>query len=120
MCGNDGRINMKVVINRCYGGFSLSREAVLLARKLSGNKKWGGACIKGDKYKDHEICASDYGFVDVERTDRWLVKVVELLNAKANGSHAKLRVVEIPDGTRYTIDDYDGMEYIDEEHQSWY
>ena len=31
----------KVVINICYGGFSLSREAVLRAREISGDPKWG-------------------------------------------------------------------------------
>ena len=31
----------KVVYNACYGGFSLSREAVILARELSGDPEWG-------------------------------------------------------------------------------
>lgn len=30
----------KIAYNADYGGFSLSREAVELARKLSGNPKW--------------------------------------------------------------------------------
>ena len=42
----------KVVYNGCYGGFSLSREAILLARELSGNPTWGGACLKGEIYEE--------------------------------------------------------------------
>lgn len=111
---------MKVVINRCYGGFSVSRKAVLLARKLSGNPKWGGPTIKGDIYDDGTKADCDYGYVyGVERHDPILVQVVEKLGKKANGSLAELSVVEVPDGVKYTIEDYDGIEHIAEEHRTW-
>lgn len=104
---------IKVVYNDCYGGFGLSREAVLLARKLSGNPNWGGPCIIGDVYAGGVLVADDYGHCDnVARTDEFLVKVVEILGDKANGRYAKLKITSVPKGTKYRIDEYDGMESV--------
>lgn len=104
-------MSYKVVINRCYGGFSLSREAVLLGRGLSGDPEWGGPTITGDKYDNGEPVDSDYGYVKLPRHDKVLVEVVEKLGKAAGGSHADLKVKEI--GSRYyVIDEYDGMESI--------
>lgn len=54
-----------------------------------------------------------------DRADPLLVQVVEELGEKSYGEFGKLKVVEIPDGTDYEIDDYDGMETIHEKHHSW-
>ena len=110
----------EIVINNDYGGFSLSREAVLLARKLSGNPKWGGATIKGDIYDDGDICDWDYGFVDVPRDDKILVEVVKKLGKKANGCLSSLKIVKIPDDVEWEIEEYDGLETVVEKHRKWY
>lgn len=101
----------KVVINSCYGGFSLSREAVLLAREMTSDPRWYRACIKGDKYDDGEICSYDYGYVYVPRHDPILVRVVEELGEKASGQTAKL-VVERISSNKYRIEEYDGFETV--------
>ncbi len=54
-----------------------------------------------------------------ERDDPMVIRVVEELGEKANGKHAKLKVVEIPDGTKYTVEEYDGNEHIAEAHETW-
>lgn len=54
-----------------------------------------------------------------DRADALLVRVVEELGEAANGAHAKLAVVEIPDGTDYEISEYDGLEHIAEKHRTW-
>ena len=41
-----------------------------------------------------------------------LVQAVEELGERANGGFAKLKVVDIPDGVDYEIDEYDGVESI--------
>ncbi len=87
---------MKIVINRCYGGFGLSEKAMKYL-KLPLNKYIG--------YYD--------------RTDPKLIKCVEKLGDKVNDSCSKLEIVEIPDGTKYEIRDYDGMETVEELHNSW-
>ena len=106
---------MKIVYNACFGGFSLSREAVLRARKISGNPKWGGATIEGDTYEDTgKVVEMDYGFLNdgIKRHDPVLVRVVEELKAKANGSCAKLKIAKVKRGCRYRIDESDGSESV--------
>ncbi len=56
---------------------------------------------------------------NVKRNDPILAAIVEELGDAANGEHAKLNVVEIPDDVEYKIDDYDGRESIHEIHRSW-
>lgn len=103
----------KVVYNTCFGGFGLSREAVLLARELSGDPNWGGPCIKGDVYEGGQVVKYDNGgCYDIKRTDEILVQVVETLGDKASGQFAELRITTVPSGTRYRIDDYDGRESV--------
>lgn len=105
----------KIVINACYGGFSLSREGVLRAREISGDPHWGGACIKGDIYP-HSGKPIDYdlGFLgDIKRHDSVLVRVVEELGELANGTSSKLQIVTLPRGTLYRITEYDGFEDVE-------
>ena len=93
---------MKVVINRCFGGFGLSDAAVeaYFARK--------GKAVD-----------PDFRHRDVPRDDPDLVAVVEELGKKAYGDYAELKVVEVPDGTDWFIDEYDGLEHVAEQHQTW-
>jgi len=101
----------KVVYNACFGGFSLSREAILLGRKLSGDPNWGGACIIGDTYDDGTKVNDDYGGGrDISRHDPILVEVVEQLGEKASGSCANLQIAD-HEGP-YRIDEYDGNESV--------
>jgi len=88
----------KVVINVCYGGFSLSDEARQDYRKRSGKDFW------------------DY---DAERDDPILVSIVEEYGESADGNCAQLKVVEIPDDVEWEIDEYDGFEHIAEKHRTW-
>lgn len=105
----------KVVYNACFGGFSLSRKAILRAREISRNRFWGGACIKGDVYDDGSgICQTNYGHIhNVPRHDLALVQVIEELGDDANGAHAKLKLEALPDGSKYRIDEYDGNESVE-------
>jgi hypothetical protein len=87
----------KIVVNRCWGGFSLSEEAC----KMLGVE-------------------SAYAYdADEKRADPKLIEVVEKLGREADGRFAYLEVVEIPDGIKWHIHDYDGSESIHENHRSW-
>lgn len=90
---------MKVVINRCFGGFQLSEKAY----KYLG-LPWDG---HGFEYDD-------------DRTNSKLVECVEKLGSEASGSLGHLVVVEIPDDIDWYIYNYDGMETIAEQHRVWY
>jgi len=128
----------KIVINNCYGGFSLSDKAFELYLKMKGIK-WvekDGGCYYTIPIKEYERISKkcykedgDYrnvngkGYVlidsDIERDDPTLIQVVEELGKEASGSLAELKIVEIPDDVNWEIDEYDGIETIDEVHRSW-
>lgn len=94
---------MKVVINVCFGGFGLSNQAVDLL------------CERGvDKDQLYNLLYEHKG-----RTDPKLIKVIEELGTEANGVHAELKVVEIPNNVKWHIHEYDGMEHIAEDHETW-
>ena len=87
---------MKIVINRCYGGFGLS-DAARLEMGI-------------DKTVYHG---------DLKRNDKRLIAAVEKLGDAASDELAQLKVVEIPDGIEYTIEEYDGIEWVAEKHRVW-
>jgi hypothetical protein len=77
----------KVVINTCFGGFSISEEALEWLRE-------NGGC-------DYDI-----------RHDPLLVKCVETLGERAWGGSAELKVVEISQPL-YRVGEYDGKEWVE-------
>ena len=113
---------MKVVINKCFGGFGLSHKAVMLYAGMKGiDLKWTKDSICYNYYTvDNEVNTHFYPYHDKDfRTDEVLVQVVATLGEQANGKFAKLRVVEIPDDVQWEISDYDGFETIHEIHRTW-
>ena len=119
---------MKIVINGCYGGFGLSREAELRYLHLKGIKHEVKPTFdhKGKPYtgilgKDHIELEPGKTFYDgnLERDDPALVQTVEELGPKANGFCAGLEVVEIPDGVDWEVEEYDGNEWVSEAHRTW-
>ncbi len=68
---------------------------------------------------DKEIIISDDHRDSQNRTCPNLVKIVEKMGQRANGQHAKLKVIKIPTNIKYFIDEYDGNETVHEEHRSW-
>jgi hypothetical protein len=90
-----------VVINDCYGGFGLSELARDEYKKLAG--------ITDPSWYDR----------DVARDDPYLVKIVKELGSSASGGHAKLKIVEIPGDISWHIAEYDGVEWVAEDHRTW-
>lgn len=138
---------MKVVINRCYGGFSLSNAAYekliewgVPVRAYVEQRRGDDGLYMPEPLNDGEVIfdrrLSDPSemssaisrlretpywdtWTDEKRTHPLIVRVVEELGKKANGRYAELAVVEIPDGVEYTIEEYDGIEHIAEVHRTW-
>lgn len=97
------RGDQKIVINECHGGFGLSRDA------------WVVYCVRrGWDPDDRNL---NDGMVD--RDDPDLIAVVEIMREKANGDHARLKIVEIPHDVEWIIEEYDGREWVAEKHRTW-
>lgn len=69
--------------------------------------------------KKYAEIAIKYARSEIDRTDKNLIKVVRELGKRAGSRFSELKIVEIPDGVEYIIDEYDGMETIQEKHRSW-
>lgn len=137
---------MKIIVNRCFGGFGLSPKAISEYLKLKGKEchfykqDYGKKVYRKISTEDassydtsltkdlgQEVSANwddinPYYFYynNIERNDPDLVKVVESIGVEeASGEMAELEIVEIPDDVQWEIDEYDGSETIHEVHRSW-
>ena len=140
---------MKVVINKCHGGFGLSDDAVFRYHEILGKEVW----IIGDYFPTYSLVPPEerhdvglkfgtptnwhsmsmeekqhwnktyreqtFSTYDMARNDPVLVQVVEELGRNADGRHAELKIVEIPDDVEWQIQEYDGLEWIAEVHRTW-
>ena len=91
----------KVVINTCFGGFSLSEQAMAMFAELKNTSP------------------TQLYLFEVDRSDADLVRVVEQLGRQADGACARLKVVEIPSDVQWDIAEYDGVEHVEEVHRTW-
>ena len=91
----------RVVINDCHGGFGLSDEAIARYMELAGHTE------------------KDYAHRDIPRDDPYLVQVIKELGDRANSAYAKLKIVEIPADVSWHIGEYDGSEWVAEDHRTW-
>lgn len=123
---------MKILVNRCYGGFGISDKAfeeylnrtgqVFYKRKskwspLDSFDYYNVSLEEYDKIRDEEILYLSAS--DIERTDPILIQIIEEMGEESYGFCSQLEVVEIPDGIEYTIEEYDGDEHIAEAHRTW-
>ena len=132
---------MKIVINSCYGGFSLSPKGERRYLELKGLQSYFYKQSKYN-YSDNTLEFTRIDNIDdvpdiffycttydqgktiadypkdifhsrgLKRSDPILVQVVEELGAESFGKCASLEVVDIDKGRWFKIDEYDGYESI--------
>ena len=101
---------MKIVLNKCYGGFSLTKAV----------------------FAELGLDYDDFGYLDNDdfnivsdnylayRAEPKLIAAIEKIGLKdSTGVLASLEIVNIPDDIDWFIDEYNGIETVHEEHQSW-
>ena len=111
----------RIVINTQYGGFGLSREGVLMYLDLAGIPYE----LRPQPDRDTQnregprIVAEGFYERDIPRDDPALVATVRRLGREADGHYATLKIVEVPAGVRWSIEEYDGKEWVAEVHRIW-
>ena len=98
----------EIVINRSYGGFSLSvplQDMIGIYTPYPKNSDFG---ISDDE--DHFLYRSH---------PKLLTNIKALGYDESNGNFAALAIVCIPDDVIWTIDEYDGKEWVSEAHRTW-
>ena len=126
---------MKIVINTCYGGFSLSHTGMKAYYERRGIQLYAFSSTEPhQRLTDEEAsgellvfyCSSpmftEESFVSsrvIKRDDPDLVAVIEELKEAANVIYSKLSVVEVPDNIEWEIEEHDGLERVAEKHKIW-
>jgi len=141
----------QIVINKCYGGFSISIKALIELIEMNADcidkhslEDYYGEDYKDEFYKDKKemdvigeyLVNNFYCMVirplkdkvpvlyrlsndDSTRTNKDFIKVVNKLGEASYGSCAKLKIIDIPIDVKYSIEEYDGIEWIAEVHRTW-
>lgn len=113
---------MRVLICDKHGGFGLSRKAFLRLREMDCQaaldepdygERWDDG--SGPRTKGF---GESFGR-DVGRDDPLLLAVFDEMGQDAAGRFCHLKAVDIPDGTPWEIEEYDGVEWIAEKHRTW-
>lgn len=139
---------MKVILNKCFGGFSVSDQAYRLYAQKKGlqlyrycrdyDKKTKKLFYKklndnensflteffiknlGDEF-EYKQDYYQYKIVlnQTNREDPILIEVIEELGEKANGDCSRLKIVDIPNDMKYVVFDYDGIESLHTDMPVW-
>jgi hypothetical protein len=139
---------MKIVINTCFGGFGLSCKAEDLYAENKGLTLYRYKQTKyaykdgvsvyekvgpeeanffvytfsedhGQMIEGYPSDGTHWSSSDLDRDDPILIKVLEELGEEANGDFAALKIVDIPEGVEWMIEEHDGNEHIAECHSTW-
>lgn len=89
---------MKMILNKCYGGFHLSDKAEAMFAEIIGVNVEDFCCDFADGYRTHPA----------------LIAIVEELGKEAYDDEvSELVILELPDNTTdWFVDEYDGYETV--------
>ena len=108
-----------IVICAIHGGFGLSDKAI----ELYAERK--GLTLKKDTHPawGHTYRREDgvhFSVNEIRRDDPVMIDVInELGEEECSNWSCRLKVVTIPDGVEWQIEEYDGLEWIAEKHRTW-
>ena len=102
---------MKIELNKCYGGFGVSKEAC----QYMADRGHQGAIEHLQQYQNEDEWIE---FYNVKRDDPLLVEAVQTLGDKASASFARLVIVDFD--VNQLISEYDGNESLAISHRLKY
>jgi hypothetical protein len=82
-------------------------------------KDWHKMSLSQKQSHNAKYSQQVFDVQSIARDDPYLVKVVQKLGKIADGKHAGLKIVEVPSDVDWTIDEYDGKEWVAEKHRIW-
>jgi len=100
---------MRVVLNKCHGGFEISERCAEFLR------------VHGWDVTANEV-NYEYDLDDQKylRTHPMLIRAIEELGKSAwNEDVSDLKIIEVPNEVNWHIEDYDGEEWVAEDHRTW-
>ena len=101
---------MKIAVNKCFGGFSLSQDVY----EELGIEWDGYGYLNND---DLGIDSDNY--LEFRKHPKLIDAIEKIGEDKASGSLSKVRIIHIPDDVEWEIDEYDGVETVHAVHCSW-
>ena len=117
-----GGETVEILVNRCFGGFGLSRLALEKMNKRM--RKWRQFMIMIRECVPDSLIGEEVLPLDLfklilnlqhdERTDPVAIQIVKEMGEKANGLFSRIEIAEFPRKYEnyYTVSDYDGKETI--------
>jgi hypothetical protein len=118
---------MKVAINTCFGGFGITDAAFekLLERKgIAFVEVKSESGFLGSQYYEEGHAGSNEHYISMhdltaDRADLDLIAVIEEMGSASWGAYSEIKIVNIPNGIDWYIDEYDGREHVAERHKTW-
>lgn len=115
----------KIVYNDCYGGYTLSDNAIdwlsehgsestkkfIAKKRIEAKERDDFSSASQDSIDNAKFYVMDAVRSFLKRHDPDLVAVVEALGKEVNGTFSELAIAEI-DEDKYFIDEYDGRETV--------
>lgn len=114
----------EVVVNACHGGFGLSHEAEIEYLNRCGIEY----TLKDRESRDdttrfgQEIVVTNnpyWNARDIARDDPVLVQLVKDWSTDVDSGYSELKIVRIPGDVDWTVEEYDGFEWVAERHRTW-
>lgn len=108
-----GNKEMKIVVNKQFGGFGLSDEAIQRYGELAGLKLAQRSPPEGDAFSNYKFWVDVGGgeeeelfsIYSLDRADPILVQVVEEMGPASFGRFSTLEIVDVPDEISWELED---------------
>lgn len=97
--------DQRIVINTRHGGFGLSNDGAKLYWSIAKSFQLIGPGAF-DNYAESRTCPI-------------LIYVVEAMGESASSRFSRLKIVDVPEGVKWQIEEYDGREWVAEVHRTW-
>lgn len=85
-----------------------------IGERVGYNSLWPDGNYHPAYFNDDKVARDDPDLVAIVEENQEVGKY-----RKISGDHASLKVVEIPVDVKWTICEYDGIEWVAEEHRTW-